>query len=69
VCPRLFSRGRQNFPGGGGGAKTYYLPKKCTKTYYFLSKKHTNFYQKNILFWPAKVDLDKLNKVKLGYEV
>jgi len=22
-----------------GGAKTYYLPKKCPKTYYFLSKK------------------------------
>jgi hypothetical protein len=32
-----------------GGAKTYYLPKKCPKTYYFLSKK-----SKNILFWPAK---------------
>jgi len=34
---RLFSRGGQNFPGGG--AKTYYLPKKCPKTNYFLSKK------------------------------
>jgi len=30
---RLFSRGGQNFPGGG--AKTYYLPKRCLKTYYF----------------------------------
>jgi len=45
--PRLFSRGGgQNFPGG---SKTYYLPKKCLKTYYFHSKK-----SKNILFWPAK---------------
>ena len=29
---RLFSRGGQNFPGG---AKTYYLPKKHPKRYYF----------------------------------
>ena len=44
---RLFSRGGQNFPGGG--AKTYYLPKKHLKRYYFPQKK-----SKNILFWPAK---------------
>ncbi len=44
---RLFSRGGQNLPGGG--AKSYYLPKKCPKTYYFLSKQ-----SKIILFWPAK---------------
>jgi len=31
----FFSRGGQNFPGGEGG-KTYYLPKKHLKTYYFL---------------------------------
>ncbi len=35
------------FPGEG--PKTYYLPKKCLKTYYFHSKK-----SKNIQFWPAK---------------
>jgi hypothetical protein len=34
---------------GAGRGKSYYLPKKCPKTYYFLSKK-----SKNILFWPAK---------------
>jgi len=43
---RLFSKEGQHFPGG---TKTYYLPKKCLKAYYFLSKKW-----KNILFWPAK---------------
>jgi len=41
------------FPGEGkifqGGAKTYYLPKKHLKTYYFSLKK-----SKNILFWPAR---------------
>jgi len=35
---RLFSRRGQNFPGGG--AKTYYLPKKN-------AKKHTIFFQKS----------------------
>jgi len=43
---RLFFQGRATF---SRGSKTYYLPKKCPKTYYFLSKK-----SKNILFWPAK---------------
>jgi len=41
------------FPGEGkifqGGAKTYHLPKKHLKTYYFLLKK-----SKNILFWLAR---------------
>jgi len=47
---RLFSRGgsRAKF-SRGEGAKTFYLPKKCLKTYYFHSKK-----SKNILFWLAK---------------
>ena len=44
---RLFSRGGQNFPGGG--PKTYYLPKKRWKRYYFPQKK-----SKNILFRPAR---------------
>jgi len=38
---RLFSRGGQNFPGGG--AKTYYLPKKTLKKT-----------PKNILFFSKK---------------
>ena len=44
---RLFSKGGQNFPGGG--AKTYYLPNIHLKRYYFPQKE-----TKNILFWPAK---------------
>jgi len=44
---RLFSRGAEGKisrgPGAGGGAKTYYLPKKHPKRYYFSrkSQKHT----------------------------
>ncbi len=43
--PPLFSRGGQNFPGGRG-AKTYYLPKKHLKKYFYYfpqksAKKHT----------------------------
>jgi len=45
--PQTFFQGRSKF--SRGGAKTYYLPKKCLKTYYFHSKK-----SKNILYWPAK---------------
>jgi len=36
---RLFSKGRAKFPGGG--AKTYYLPTKCSKTYFIKVEKHT----------------------------
>ena len=41
---RLFSRGGQNLPGEG---KTYYLPKKHQKRYYFSKKKvkkHTTIF-------------------------
>ncbi len=46
---RLFSRGGQKF---SGGARTYFLPKKQRKRYYFFPKKvleHTIFGQP----WPA----------------
>jgi len=46
--PQDFFQGRAKF-SRGGGAKTYYLPKKRLRTYYFHSKK-----LKNTLFWPAK---------------
>jgi len=44
---RLFSRGGQNFPGGG--QKHTICQKKHLKTYYFPLKK-----SKNILFWLAR---------------
>jgi hypothetical protein len=42
---RLFSRGGQKF-SRGGGARTYFLPKKVTKNILFFPKK-----AKNILFF------------------
>jgi len=36
-CPQTFFQGRAKFSRGGG--KSYYLPRKCPKTQYFLSKK------------------------------
>jgi len=39
---RLFSRGGQNFPGGG--AKTYYLPKNAPKHTIFFQKSRKTFY-------------------------
>jgi len=46
--PQTFFQGRAKF-SRGGGAKTYYLPKKHLKTYYFPLKK-----SKNILFSRVK---------------
>jgi len=39
---RLISRGGQNFPGGG--AKTYYLPKKWQKHTIFFQKSQNTYY-------------------------
>jgi len=46
--PQTLFQGRAKF-SRGRGAKTYYLPKKCPKTYNFLSKKSYN-----ILFWAGQ---------------